>query len=500
MSETLLSLIAALTVVDKNLAEIINRDCYNQPEYSNIFECKYIFDKNYKYLYANIPGSYKIGLQPKDIIGKHWTELNLPPENMNIVENELKEVFCKGISIKNEFFSDHNTAYGRQFFEYILSPIFDESGEVEAVLGILKDITEQKRNKDRYLEEYNKYLNENLKLYQLIELCTAGIVLLDSEGRIEKINQAYCDKFLAGHSVQALIGKHGSELGKIFGLEWSDTLFYSALKGIPVCDQYLQTDKWSVLRSGIPIKNFEGKIVGALAIVYDITGHERLAWEMKKLDRLNIVAEMAAGVAHEIRNPMTVIKGYLQHYQNRCKADCSMHSRIPIILEELARVEGLVTDFLSLANNKATSKECKNLNKIIKAIEPLVTSHALEHGMAVKLVLADDIPDMLLDEKEIRQLVINLARNAIEAMEKHGIVTLQTIAKNSEVLLQVADTGVGIPAENREKIFNPFYTSKNSGTGLGLSICASIVERHNGKITVQSELDVGSCFNVSFPF
>lgn len=628
MSKSLSLLIDALMTVDKTLAKIIERDSCSQPEYSHLFECKYIFGKDLKYIYANIPGSYKLGLQPEDIVGRHWREINLPPENMEPVEKELAEVFRQGKSIRNEIVMDYETAYGLQFFEYSLSPIFDESECVEAVLCVLKDITEQKRHKEQHLKEteklkqvidaipiplvevdkdgvilivndafflydfkglgkqdaigrtfsefmelnnrqhtmtrlydalqgarscqnfvdggthqwlmsaiplYNgslqeitgaigvyenitefvkiqeegeqkqtellhKYLNENLKLGQLIELCTAGIVLIDNQGRIERINQAYCDSFFPDRNVSEFLGQHGSVLAKMFGLEWTDTLFYLALKGITVRDQYLQTDKWSVLRSGIPIRNLEGEIVGALAIVYDITGHEKLALEMKKLDRLNIVGEMAAGVAHEVRNPMTVIKGYLQHYQHKCQAECGMRSRIPIILEELARVEDIVTDFLSLANNKATTKEFKNLNEIIRAVEPLVTSHALEHGMELKLELADKIPNMMLDEKEMRQLLINLARNAIEAMPKHGTLTFRTMLSNGELLLQVEDTGVGIPIEKREKIFNPFYTSKDNGTGLGLSICASIVQRHNGKITVQSELGSGTCFNISLPF
>jgi signal transduction histidine kinase len=205
---------------------------------------------------------------------------------------------------------------------------------------------------------------------------------------------------------------------------------------------------------------------------------------------------MAAGVAHEIRNPMTVIKGYLQFLSK--KVPESMIEQFCIILNELERIEHIITDFLSLARNRVIEYKKQDLNAIIEGIIPLISTNAMERGIEMKINLAKGLPHLMLNEKEIKQLLLNLARNGIEAMSQHGTLTIESSAEDDMVSLCIADCGCGIRKENLEKIFDPFFTTKETGTGLGLSVSASIVRRHNGTIEVQSEENKGTRFIITF--
>lgn len=225
---------------------------------------------------------------------------------------------------------------------------------------------------------------------------------------------------------------------------------------------------------------------------------EKAMEEIAKLDRLNLVSQMAAGVAHEVRNPLTVIKGFLQYFQKK-ELTTTTQDQYKLILEELSRVESIISDFLSLAKSKVTQQKLCNLNYLLEGIYPLLSAQALKQGIELKFQLDSRLPDCLINDKEIIQLVLNLSRNAIDAMSKHGNLTIQTQLDGMEIILLISDTGCGIPQEILKDIFNPFYTTKDNGTGLGLAICASIVNRHSGTITAQSIENVGTTFRVAIP-
>ncbi len=236
--------------------------------------------------------------------------------------------------------------------------------------------------------------------------------------------------------------------------------------------------------------------MGATAIYNDITEFKALQSELVKYDRLNLVSQMAAGVAHEIRNPMTVVKGYLQVFQGKMPERFT--EQFQLVLDELSRIEKIVTDFLSLAKNKSVEFRPSNLNDILLELSPLLLSDGLRNNIDIKFCLGDRLPMVQCDTSEIKQLILNLCRNGIQAMAK-GELSLSTLESDECVLLKVKDHGCGIPEDKLEHIFDPFYTTKDDGTGLGLPVCRSIVERHNGKIHVVSEVGKGTEFVITFP-
>ncbi|MBD3922660.1 PAS domain S-box protein [Paenibacillus sp. PR3] len=227
-----------------------------------------------------------------------------------------------------------------------------------------------------------------------------------------------------------------------------------------------------------------------LTIITDITERLYLEQEMVRLDRLNLTGKMAAGIVHEIRNPMTTVRGYLQLSKNFSEEHTS------IMIEELDRAHNLVSEFLSVTNINSTHRKLQSLNSVIETLFPLIQSKALCTNHAINLDLSP-CPSLYLDEKEIRQLLLNLSINGFDAMNEGGILTIRTYTLNNEVVLEIIDQGTGIKDELLDKLGKPFFSTKLNGTGLGLSVSYGVAARHDAKIHVHSD-DQGTVFAIHF--
>ncbi|WP_235814719.1 nitrogen regulation protein NR(II) [Propionispora sp. 2/2-37] len=225
---------------------------------------------------------------------------------------------------------------------------------------------------------------------------------------------------------------------------------------------------------------------------------ERMDQEIARLDRMQLISQMAAGVAHEIRNPMTVVMGFVQMMAQ--KAEEKAKTNFAIIMDELKRVNEIISDFLSLARNKDFERRKQQLNEIISSLHPLIYTDTVKQGLDFVLQLEEPLPEVYVDGKEIKQLILNLTRNAIEAMgEEKGMLMLKTSHNKGQVELCISDTGCGISQDMLDKVFDPFFTTKAEGTGLGLAVCKNIVEHHHGTMQVQSMQGQGTTFLIRFP-
>jgi PAS domain S-box-containing protein len=258
---------------------------------------------------------------------------------------------------------------------------------------------------------------------------------------------------------------------------------------------YADGTKRDAIYNRITYTNSDGSIAGLLGVIIDITERKRWQDEMARLERLNLIGEMAAGIGHEIRNPMTTVRGLLQLLGS--KNDSVQHRKYyAVMIEELDRANSIISEFLSMAKDKSVSKKVLNLNSIIGVLFPLIQADAMQAGKFIETVLAD-IPDLLLDEKEIRQLILNLVRNGLEAMQPGGKVTIETLMDGQNAALKVQDEGNGIEQDVLDKLGTPFYTTKDYGTGLGMAVCYSIAARHCATIRVETGPS-GATFYVSF--
>lgn len=240
---------------------------------------------------------------------------------------------------------------------------------------------------------------------------------------------------------------------------------------------------------------FEGNVVGRVLSFRDITKYKDVEKGMAHLERMNLIGEMAAGIGHEVRNPMTTIRGFLQILLN--KRECIRQwEYYALMIEELDRANGIITEFLSLAKETIIRPQSQNMNEIITSLVLLIEADAIIANKYIKLELSQ-IPDLLLDGKEIRQLILNLVRNGLDAMMPGTYITIMTYTEADKVVLAIKDQGGGIDPEVLKKIGKAFFTTKEQGTGLGLAICYSIAARHNAVITVETS-EQGTTFFVRF--
>lgn len=276
-----------------------------------------------------------------------------------------------------------------------------------------------------------------------------------------------------------------------------------------------------IFLNGLPIKNEEvfqnnkiyevkfqpfNDIDGSRLVIktlYDITERKnaeqevsRLQIEMAHLERLNLVGQMAAGIAHEIRNPMTTVRGYLQLLENRLEYQ-EQRSTFELMIKELDRANMIITDFLSIAKNSTGERYNQNINQVMRHLYPLLEADTYSQNK--KIVFEEgEIPDILMNPEEISQLILNLCRNGVEAMGVGGTISIRTYVEDVHVVFSVADEGGGIHSEYLDKLGTPFFTTKESGTGLGLSTCYNIADRHNARIDFESSAN-GTTFFVRFP-
>jgi len=229
-----------------------------------------------------------------------------------------------------------------------------------------------------------------------------------------------------------------------------------------------------------------------------ITERQRRLFEekMAHLDRLNLMGQMAAAIGHEVRNPMTTVRGYLQLLGEK-SWHAAKKPTFDLMISELDRANAIITEFLSLAQTKPTELESQNLNDILNNLYPLLEADTFIQNKQLSFI-PGEIPNLELNRNEITQLVLNLTRNGLEAMLERGRLNIKSYVEDGKVVLAIEDEGCGIPPENLRKIGTPFFTTKDSGTGLGLATCYKIAESHNAKIQIDSR-STGTTFFISFP-
>lgn len=364
-----------------------------------------------------------------------------------------------------------------------------------------------------YIHMQNQLENYQQRLEQLVE---------ERTGELSRANDRFFTAFYASPSIMSIFDSNGKAVDvnnsfvKTSGWSRAEMIGYTILER-GICDEKLGFALWREFwqvgyihnreisfytkdgQTRISLLSAEKIILDGqphmLALTTDVTEIKLMEKEMLRLDRMNLVGQMAAGISHEVRNPMTTIRGFLQMLQK--KPECQQYrDYFGLMISELDRANSIISEFLSVAKTKQSSTSEADLNDIIKAMEPLLTTDAIATGKTITLNLGQ-INRLKLNEKEIRQLLLNLVRNGLEAMPKGGTVTIRTYQKKGQVVLAVQDEGTGIPQHIMGKLGTPFLTSKENGTGLGLAICYGIAERHNAKLTVSTSSE-GTTFFLCF--
>jgi len=224
---------------------------------------------------------------------------------------------------------------------------------------------------------------------------------------------------------------------------------------------------------------------------------------IRRADRLSALGTLAAGIAHEVRNPLVSIQTFFQLAPSRLHDEEFMTTFLGMTANEVKRISDLISELLSFARSPTPSLRPIDFNEVVERVATLLEPEARKHQLTLERALAPTLPLINADADQIKQVLINLVLNAIQATPPDGVVSLTTRpAERGDVRvcqLEVRDTGVGIPKDRLGHIFNPFFTTKDKGTGLGLAIAHQIVVEHGGAISVESEEGGGTCFYVDLP-
>ena len=228
---------------------------------------------------------------------------------------------------------------------------------------------------------------------------------------------------------------------------------------------------------------------------------------LRRADRLSSLGLLTAGLAHEIRNPLVAIRTFTQLLPERYDDAEFREGFQGLALKEVDRICGLINDLLSFARPSKPNVSPENLNDVVDNIARILETQAKEKGVAIAREFGDDLPKVWIDREQMKQVFMNLILNAIQAMQEGGSISISTraVSRNSAepsgefVQVEVRDTGIGIPEENVQHIFDPFFTSKDEGSGLGLAVSHQIVQEHGGFVTVESTVGKGTAFFVHVP-
>ena len=244
-----------------------------------------------------------------------------------------------------------------------------------------------------------------------------------------------------------------------------------------------------------------GDVIGAVAISRNITKDINIQKVMMQQEKLASIGRLAAGVAHEINNPMTTILTSVMLMQEDTDPDDPNYQELQTIADETLRCSKIVTSLLDFARQMKPSKRPHNLNDLVMECVVLTRKQAAFNDVAVETSLSDNLPLTNIDRDKIQQALINLALNAIEATDPGGKVTFSAkfVPETETFEITVSDSGPGIPDRDMDKIFDPFFTTKENGTGLGLAITLGIIEQHGGTIDVKSRLGQGTTFTIRLP-
>jgi two-component system sensor histidine kinase PilS (NtrC family) len=240
---------------------------------------------------------------------------------------------------------------------------------------------------------------------------------------------------------------------------------------------------------------------GKIMLFQNLTEVKQLEQRVRQTDRLRAVGEMAAGIAHEIRNPLASISGSIELLSDSAQLDETGQKLLRIITSESDRLNHIIEQFLAYAREREPEMAPHNIRAIVEEIVTLFSNDArAAHVTRIELHASDEPLFVMADEEQLRQVVFNLLRNATEAMPQGGRIDITIeIEDADELCVRVRDTGCGIPSEALEQIFEPFYSTKRRGTGIGLALAEKIVRAHRGTITVESEPGSGTEFTITLP-
>jgi PAS domain S-box-containing protein len=375
-------------------------------------------------------------------------------------------------------------------------PFLNKKGKPVQYIAIRSDISDRKKAEEHLKDTIKENIDIKFALDQ-----SSIVAFTDAKGIITSVNHKFCE--ISKYNREEILGKDHNILNSgyhskdFFKNLWKTIGSGSVWKG-EIRNKAKDGTYYWVDTTIVPFINGQGKPYQYLAIRNDITERKKTEEVLHRQDKLAAVGQLAAGVAHEIRNPLTSMKGYAEFLQLDEK-DPERMEFLSIILDEIERVNTIVEDFMVLAKPKVVELEEKNVVPVIKNVVSLLEFEARKKNVRLTFDCNHEIIQIECDENRLKQVFLNFIKNGIEAMPNGGELHVKTIIHDNNVQISIQDTGVGISEEKLKKLGEPFYTTKKNGNGLGLMVSFKIIESHNGKVFVESEPNKGTTFNILLP-
>jgi two-component system sensor histidine kinase AtoS len=338
-------------------------------------------------------------------------------------------------------------------------------------------------------------LNENI-LWSIAD----AVITVDVNGIVTSVNPA----------AQHLFGLTGTEMvGRPYDALYDEEANFSSLLmqtlqsgkenigvsiDVPLRDKMLHvSSSTSLLRDG------RGNVIGAVAVIKDISETKQLQRQIMRADRLSALGELVAGIAHDIRNPLTSIRGFMQYLQKSSDpADWRQYG--PLIIREVDGLNRIIGELLEFAKPYPPRYGLVQVNDLISEMLLLVKKRADAQSIRIDVRLDPSLPYIEADGEQLKQVLLNLIINACQAITDKGIITVSTEMESHDwMVTHVSDNGVGIAPENLERIYDPFFSTKPAGTGLGLAVVQRILNGHRGRIEITSEPGRGTDVKISLP-
>lgn len=336
----------------------------------------------------------------------------------------------------------------------------------------------------------------------ILDSINSGLITVDRENRLDYVNAM-------GRKIFPNLGEES--LGKPVESLLGDTPMAQAIAETLQRKEILEDKRATIMRDGeelhfsfntFPLRASESDMMTGVALFFkDITEEQRLRMELKRKERLSALGELATGVAHEIRNPLSGIKMVMQILQSEIPGDDARQEHVRIVLDESDRLAKIISDLMDFARPRALEMVSGDIRRVLRDAILLLEPLALERSTWVSFPQTEQIEPMLFDPEKMKQVFLNLIKNAIEAANPGTPVDVGVLLDSARenCTIMIKNSGNTIPSCTIEKIFNPFYTTKELGTGLGLPITHSIIAEHKGSIRVRSSEEEGTVFSITLP-
>ncbi len=500
------------TKLEQAVSERTQQLVASQARYKALFDLVadsvFMVDPDSRIVAVNKREEQALGYPEAEVVGKNILEVMLPPHHDQL-RQLLRDVVAGERRIPAQEVTVRNAAGIHTPVEMDLIRVTAEGRPL--VMVQLRDITDRKRL-ERQLQVYREELELKVKertreieetkqyLENLLENANDVIYTLDTEQRFTYVNGkieawGYRKDDLLGRPYLSLLSKRHR------GRRLKNTLDIGAKQVYEVEVVTRTGEPRSVMVSVSPLQGVEGTILGVLGIARDMTETKKLEQQIRSSERLASVGKLAAGVAHEINNPLGGILNCLYNLRKRTLSPVRQEEYVASMEDGLRRVQKIVRQLLDFSQQHEPELSSTDITHVVERVLVLTNHLFAPNHIVLETALARELPNLLVDRHMIEQVLMNLVLNAVQAMKGGGVLTIRTSVTEGICSIEVTDTGCGIPASVLPRIFDPFFTTKGEGegTGLGLSVSLGIMERHGGKILVESEVGKGTTFTLFLP-